>query len=989
MVNNSIAINSLLEISNILCLQETMHKSLDQIEKTICLKGKRLIHIAAKKIKKKGRPSGGLMIIMDETLRYTRSIVKNKYCLIEINKLMLINVYLPYYDGIDTPNMHEFISTVAEIKQLTISGTNRGQKVVITGDFNADFSSPNPNANHLTAELLSPGFIAADTKTYQTLNYTHFQWRTLEDGTIKKIYKWLDHVLVHWSNQLLLKNILIMNCFTNLGDHLPISFVFELLEAPGLATATRKKLTKPPNLNHEDKTTIKNYSSFVEAEIRDLYLESSEKIKLASNFIETQEAATEILSSLKRTLPNAATAATATKKSPVPENKSVRRRKPWWDTELSSLHQRLCQAYLDYRNSQFDPKLKQPHAEARSLFKKYRRYKEREHCNKKLKEVNVLFSSGINGFWRRIKTMNKIKTVVQAPINEVKSAYHELFNVRSKSRLDEAVIKTELDNLLTAYSNHESKQNFKLSKSDFLEAVASLNNGKATGVSGVPNELVKYCQSSLLTELLRTTYEKMIKYASVPLDFTTAIIKPLVKDNSLPSDSINNLRPIAVTDVFAVLYEKIILNEIRKSRTENKKQFGFKSNSSCAHAVFLVLQALKQSIKRKKPLYMVAIDLTKAFDKVYRPLLWLKMLKAGCPPVLVCSLMNYYANSSAIIEIDGERSDRFLLTIGVLQGGPSSPTLFNYNGDGFIEAIESLGHGVWIGSERIDTVMYADDDFILSQQETHMHEQLDAIANYAATNGLEINVNKTKFLTTSPLITRAPCINGIELEKVTQFKYLGVEITIDSKSTAHIKKRSNLAYAASAQLTNTGYTSLWVNAAVKARLLTTFIRPIILYGMENYQLSQNQLNKIKTVEANNLKKLLSLPRYARTTPLYEALRIQPPEDFIKSQKLSFYIRLRSNNYTNSVMNQLSINCFDGCFLDELCDTLNYNRQLSYSLHQLDEEVTRQIHLIESQKIYLKRTYTTESNELVKLLNITSTQIRRAKLAGKLWPTEAA
>jgi hypothetical protein len=89
------------------------------------------------------------------------------------------------------------------------------------------------------------------------------------------------------------------------------------------------------------------------------------------------------------------------------------------------------------------------------------------------------------------------------------------------------------------------------------------------------------------------------------------------------------------------------------------------------------------------------------------------------------------------------------------------------------------------------------------------------------------------------------------------------------------------------------------------------------------------------------------------------------------------------------MNQLSINCFDGCFLDELCDTLNYNRQLSYSLHQLDEEVTRQIHLIESQKIYLKRTYTTESNELVKLLNITSPQIRRAKLAGKLWPTEAA
>jgi hypothetical protein len=128
--------------------------------------------------------------------------------------------------------------------------------------------------------------------------------------------------------------------------------------------------------------------------------------------------------------------------------------------------------------------------------------------------------------------------------------------------------------------------------------------------------------------------------------------------------------------------------------------------------------------------------------------------------------MKYYETSAACIEIDGDRSEIFSLTIGVLQGGPSSPTLFNYNGDGMISCIEELDYGVSIGSERIDTVMYADDDFIVSSQETHMHQQLNAITEYANENGLEINAKKTKFLTTADRITKNPQINGTEIEQV-------------------------------------------------------------------------------------------------------------------------------------------------------------------------------------------------------------------------------
>ena len=139
---------------------------------------------------------------------------------------------------------------------------------------------------------------------------------------------------------------------------------------------------------------------------------------------------------------------------------------------------------------------------------------------------------------------------------------------------------------------------------------------------------------------------------------------------------------------------------------------------------------------------MLAIDLTRAFDTIYRPLLWLKMFIAKVNPIIIMSLIEYYGALFAYIELDGELSKVIKLITGVKQGGPASPTLFNFNGDGLIICIEALGFGISIGTERIDTVLYADDDFIMSQKEEHLHKQIIAIESYAGANGLEVNVKK-------------------------------------------------------------------------------------------------------------------------------------------------------------------------------------------------------------------------------------------------------
>ena len=85
----------------------------------------------------------------------------------------------------------------------------------------------------------------------------------------------------------------------------------------------------------------------------------------------------------------------------------------------------------------------------------------------------------------------------------------------------------------------------------------------------------------------------MINHSIVPDNFNTSIIKPIAKDPKQSTNSINNLRPVAISESFANLYERILLEEIKKSHSEEQEQFGFKSKSSCSHAIF----ALKNLIK--------------------------------------------------------------------------------------------------------------------------------------------------------------------------------------------------------------------------------------------------------------------------------------------------------------------------------------------------------------------------------------------------------
>ena len=77
------------------------------------------------------------------------------------------------------------------------------------------------------------------------------------------------------------------------------------------------------------------------------------------------------------------------------------------------------------------------------------------------------------------------------------------------------------------------------------------------------------------------------------------------------------------------------------------------------------------------PLYTAFIDLQKAYDRVCRPLLFRKMVISGLGPRFCHLVENTYTNTSAQIKLSTKLGEPFTSNVGLRQGDPLSPLLFN------------------------------------------------------------------------------------------------------------------------------------------------------------------------------------------------------------------------------------------------------------------------------------------------------------------------
>ena len=180
-----------------------------------------------------------------------------------------------------------------------------------------------------------------------------------------------------------------------------------------------------------------------------------------------------------------------------------------------------------------------------------------------------------------------------------------------------------------------------------------------------------------------------------------------------------------------------------------------------------------------------------------------KILRSyGIPKAIVDAIRVLYDDSKSAVLIDGQISEQFDVTTGVLQGDVLAPFLFIIVLDFVMLDAQSknLAGGLVTHPRRskrhqdiiLNDLDFADDIGLLESSIPRAQKQLSTTADSAAAVGLMINTDKTEYLTLNCPTNQHLMVGQKALNRVDDFRYLGSMV---AKSLADFKRRHGLSWS--------------------------------------------------------------------------------------------------------------------------------------------------------------------------------------------------
>ena len=152
-----------------------------------------------------------------------------------------------------------------------------------------------------------------------------------------------------------------------------------------------------------------------------------------------------------------------------------------------------------------------------------------------------------------------------------------------------------------------------------------------------------------------------------------------------------------------------------------------------------------------------------------------KILKGmGISDHLTCLLRNLYAGQEATVRTGHGTTDWFQIGKGVHQGCILSPCLFNLYAEYIMRnaGMDEAQAGIKIARRNINNLRYSDDTTLMAESEEELKNLLMKVKEESGKVGLNLNIQKTKIMTSSP--TTSWQIDGETVETVTDY-FLGVQ----------------------------------------------------------------------------------------------------------------------------------------------------------------------------------------------------------------------
>ena len=230
-----------------------------------------------------------------------------------------------------------------------------------------------------------------------------------------------------------------------------------------------------------------------------------------------------------------------------------------------------------------------------------------------------------------------------------------------------------------------------MQKNDVKKAVTKLKSDKVNEDGFLLSDNFIH-GSELLYIYLSLLFTVMITHGFAPPEFIKSSIIPIPKGAKATLNDSEKYRSIAISSLLSKILDHIIIDQQSQFLTTSNYQFGFKPKLSTVLCTSMINETIQYyTANGGKPVYLLLLDASKAFDKVSFTMLFNMLLDKNVCPRIIKMLYFMYTTQSCYVTWSNSRSDKFTISNGVKQGTVISPLLFTMYVDGLFMQLKNLG----------------------------------------------------------------------------------------------------------------------------------------------------------------------------------------------------------------------------------------------------------------------------------------------------------